>query len=193
MASGSLYGKFHETAEGVTTEKLNIETGEWLPEEKLTEETDAYFRNFCSRSILEFFQKKQEYENYIAEGKEEFITSSGEQFSKRREEAYIQRNFCSRSILEFFQKKQEYENYIAEGKEEFITSSGEQFSKRREEAYIQRNKKFGKDLLYEQGKIYGVLMPGRDYAAVLAEDGKECREEIMQQCLQRMVRKKKQS
>ena len=124
--SGILYGKFHETAEGVTTEKLNIETGEWLPEEKLTEETDAYFRNFCSRSILEFFQKKQEYENYIAEGKEEFITSSGEQFSKRREEAYIQ-----------------------------------------------RNKKFGKDLLYEQGKIYGVLMPGRDYTAVLAEDGKE--------------------
>lgn len=124
--SGILYGKFHETAEGVTTEKLNIETGEWLPEEKLTEETDAYFRNFCSRSILEFFQKKQEYENYIAEGKEEFITSSGEQFSKRREEAYIQ-----------------------------------------------RNKKFGKDLLYEQGKIYGVLMPGRDYTAVLAENGKE--------------------
>ena len=124
--SGILYGKFHETAEGVTTEKLNIETGEWLPEEKLTEETDAYFRNFCSRSILEFFQKKQEYENYIAEGKEEFITSSGEQFSKRREEAYIQ-----------------------------------------------RNKKFGKDLLYEQGKIYEVLMPGRDYTAVLAEDGKE--------------------
>lgn len=124
--SGILYGKFHETAEGVTTEKLNIETGEWLPEEKLTEETDEYFRNFCSRSILEFFQKKQEYENYIAEGKEEFITSSGEQFSKRREEAYIQ-----------------------------------------------RNKKFGKDLLYEQGKIYGVLMPGRDYTAVLAEDGKE--------------------
>ena len=124
--SGILYGKFHETAEGVTTEKLNIETGELLPEEKLTEETDAYFRNFCSRSILEFFQKKQEYENYIAEGKEEFITSSGEQFSKRREEAYIQ-----------------------------------------------RNKKFGKDLLYEQGKIYGVLMPGRDYTAVLAEDGKE--------------------
>lgn len=124
--SGILYGKFHETAEGVTTEKLNIETGEWIPEEKLTEETDAYFRNFCSRSILEFFQKKQEYENYIAEGKEEFITSSGEQFSKRREEAYIQ-----------------------------------------------RNKKFGKDLLYEQGKIYEVLMPGRDYTAVLAEDGKE--------------------
>ena len=124
--SGILYGKFHETAEGVTTEKLNIETGEWLPAEKLTEETDEYFRNFCSRSILEFFQKKQEYENYIAEGKEEFITSSGEKFSKRREEAYIQ-----------------------------------------------RNKKFGKDLLYEQGKIYGVLMPGRDYTAVLAEDGKE--------------------
>lgn len=124
--SGILYGKFHETAEGVTTEKLDIETGEWLPEEKLTEETDAYFRNFCSRSILEFFQKKQEYEKCIAEGAEEFITSSGEQFSKRREEAYIQ-----------------------------------------------RNKKFGKDLLYEQGKIYGVLMPGRDYTAVLAEDGKE--------------------
>lgn len=124
--SGILYGKFHETAEGVTTEKLNIETGEWLPAEKLTEETDAYFRNFCSRSILEFFQKKQEYEKCIAEGKEEFITSSGEQFSKRREEAYIQ-----------------------------------------------RNKKFGKDLLYEQGKIYGVLMPGRDYTAALAEDGKE--------------------
>lgn len=124
--SGILYGKFHETAEGVTTEKLNIETGEWLPAEKLTEETDAYFRNFCSRSILEFFQKKQEYEKCIAEGAEEFITSSGEQFSKRREEAYIQ-----------------------------------------------RNKKFGKDLLYEQGKIYGVLMPGRDYTAVLAEDSKE--------------------
>lgn len=124
--SGILYGKFHETAEGVTTEKLNIETGELLAEEKLTEETDAYFRNFCSRSILEFFQKKQEYEKCIAEGAEEFITSSGEQFSKRREEAYIQ-----------------------------------------------RNKKFGKDLLYEQGKIYGVLMPGRDYTAVLAEDGKE--------------------
>lgn len=124
--SGILYGKFHETAERVTTEKLDIETGEWLPEEKLTEETDAYFRNFCSRSILEFFQKKQEYEKCIAEGAEEFITSSGEQFSKRREEAYIQ-----------------------------------------------RNKKFGKDFLYEQGKIYGVLMPGRDYTAVLAEDGKE--------------------
>lgn len=124
--SGILYGAFHETAEGIMAERLDMETGEWIPAEKLTEKTDAYFRNFCSRSMIEIFENKQEYEKYIIAGTETFVTPAGEQFSKRREEAYIQ-----------------------------------------------RNKKFGKDLLYEHGKIYAVLMPGRDYTAVLVEKGKE--------------------
>lgn len=48
-----------------------------------------------------------------------------------------------------------------------VTASGEEFTKRRTEAYIQRNCKAAKDLFYEDGKIYALLMSARDYTAVL--------------------------
>ena len=82
---------------------------------------------------------------------------------------------CSRSISEFFKNKEEYEAGIQNGEPEFWTSGGERFTNRRKESYFQREQKFPKDLFYEDGKIYAVLMSGRDYAAVLVKDGLEDR------------------
>lgn len=101
---------------------------------------------------------------------------TGKWFSEREytkeEDVYFQK-FCSRSLLGFFEKKAEYEANIQEGKEEFVTADGERFTNRRKESYFQREQKFPKDLFYENGEIYAVLMSGRDYAAVLVKDGYE--------------------
>lgn len=126
--SGILYGKFYETSHGIELEKRDCMTGEWLCRVKYTKEEDSYFQQFCSRSLSEFFEKKEEYERKIQEGKEEFETIDGERFTNRRNESYFQ-----------------------------------------------RDKKFPKDLFYENGAIYAVLMSGRDYAAVLVKDGEEQR------------------
>ncbi len=124
--SGILYGKFYEFEDGVRVEKLDCMSGEWLPKSELTKEMDDYFRNFCSRSLAEFFERQEEYEEKIRKGEKEFVTSYGERFTNRREESYFQ-----------------------------------------------REQKFPKDLFYENGEIYAVLMSGRDYAAVLVKDGYE--------------------
>lgn len=126
--SGILYGRFYETDGGILAEQLDIAAGTWSEKKVLTEEVDGYFRGFCLRSMLEFFRNKAEYEEMIARNEKEAVTASGEEFTNRRREAYIQ-----------------------------------------------RRKKNGKDLFYENGSIYAVLMPGRDYAAVLVRDGYEDR------------------
>ena len=50
---------------------------------------------------------------------------------------------------------------------------GERFTNRRRESYIQRDKKFPMDLFYENGKIWAVLMSGRDYTGILVKEGME--------------------
>ena len=62
---------------------------------------------------------------------------------------------------------------IEKGAEHGVTASGEEYAKRRMEAYIQRNCKAAKDLFYEDGKIYALLMSARDYTAVLVREGCE--------------------
>lgn len=68
-----------------------------------------------------------------------------------------------------------------------VTASGEEFTKRRTEAYIQRNCKAAKDLFYEDGKIYALLMSARDYTAVLVRTpyGKKKGVEIFYRFVQR--------
>lgn len=68
-----------------------------------------------------------------------------------------------------------------------VTASGEEFTKRRTEAYIQRNCKAAKDLFYEDGKIYALLMSARDYTAVLVRTpyGKKKGVEIYYRFMQR--------
>ena len=80
---------------------------------------------------------------------------------------------CKRDILAFLQKKACYEGYIKAEPVRFVTADGEEYSNRRGEAYIQRHKKFPKDIFYENGEIYAVLMCARDYTAVLVKEGCE--------------------
>ena len=82
-----------------------------------------------------------------------------------KENEFLQK-LCSRSIAYLFEKKAAYEEKIAQKQETFILD-GARFTDRRGEAYIQRDKKFPTDLFYENGKIWAVLMSGRDYTAVL--------------------------
>lgn len=87
---------------------------------------------------------------------------------KEEENSFFQR-LCSRDIRGFFSKKERYEEEISRGKEGFVLN-GERFTRRREEAYVLRNRKFPLDLFYENGKIWAVLMSGRDYTGVLVKE-----------------------
>ena len=88
-----------------------------------------------------------------------------------KENVFLQK-LCSRSIAGFFEKKAAYEEKIAQEPEVF-TLDGERFTNRRSESYIQRDKKFPMDLFYENGKIWAVLMSGRDYTGILVKEGME--------------------
>ena len=124
--SGILYGRFYEEGQEVLVSKRDVMSGRWLSKERMSDEADAYFMQLCKRSLREFFRNKAEYEEFIEKGAEHGVTASGEEFTRRRQEACIQRN-C----------------------------------------------KAAKDLFYEDGKIYALLMSGRDYTAVLVRDGFE--------------------
>ena len=88
-----------------------------------------------------------------------------------KENVFLQK-LCSRSIAGFFEKKAACEEKIAQEPEVF-TLDGERFTNRRRESYIQRDKKFPMDLFYENGKIWAVLMSGRDYTGILVKEGME--------------------
>ena len=124
--SGILYGKFYEKEQGIFVSRRDVMSGRWLSMEPMSGKADKFFELLCKRSLQEFFNNKDEYEKMIEKGTEHEVTASGEEFSKRRSEAYIQRN-C----------------------------------------------KSAKDLFYEDGKIYALLMSARDYTAVLVRDGCE--------------------
>lgn len=78
---------------------------------------------------------------------------------------------CKRSLIDFFNNLEEYELGITAECSEFTTSSGEIFCRRDTDSYIQRQIKFPKDFLTEDGKIYAVLMSGRDFTGVLIKEG----------------------
>ena len=90
-----------------------------------------------------------------------------------RENEFLKK-LCSRSIAGFFERKAAYEEQISQKPEEFRLN-GERFTDRRGESYIQRDKKFPMDLFYKNGKIWAVLMSGRDYTGVLVKEGMEDR------------------
>ena len=89
--SGILYGKFYVKDNDIFVEKLDAAKGIWYPKETFTEESDDFFKKLCSRSLLDFFKNKKEYEEKISEGADEFTASSGETFSNRMNEVYFQR------------------------------------------------------------------------------------------------------
>lgn len=80
---------------------------------------------------------------------------------------------CGRSLLSFFAGQEEYEQLASENPKEFTTEKGEVFSLRRTGEYIQRHQKFPKDLFFQDGKIYAVMMSGRDTCAILVRKQKE--------------------
>ena len=124
--SGIAYGRFYEEEQGVFVSKRDAMSGRWLSKEPFGEEADEYFVQLCKRSLREFFSHIKEYEKMIVNGAAHEVTASGEEFTKRGTESYIQRN-C----------------------------------------------KAAKDLFYEDGQIYALLMSARDYTAVLVRDGCE--------------------
>ncbi len=90
--SGILYGRFYEEEQEVSVSRRDVMSGRWLLREPLGEEADEYFARLCKRSLREFFCHKKEYEKMIEKGAEHEVTASGEEFTRRRMEAYIQRN-----------------------------------------------------------------------------------------------------
>lgn len=74
--SGILYGKFYVKDNDIFVEKLDAAKGIWYPKETFTEESDDFFKKLCSRSLLDFFKNKKEYEEKISEGADEFTASS---------------------------------------------------------------------------------------------------------------------
>lgn len=131
--SGILYGKITEQPHELLVQKKDVFTATWSEPVPFTQDADTFFLQLCSRSVLDFFQNRAEYEVLL-----------------KNEPA------------------------------DFVTGNGEQYTNRRNEAYFQRHKKFPRDLFYENGSIYAVLMPGRDYAAVLVKKGLETKTVLKQ-------------
>jgi hypothetical protein len=73
----------------------------------LSGETEEYFAQLCKRSLGKFFRNKAEYEKMIERGAQHDTTASGEEFTKRRMEAYIQRN-CKAAKDLFYEDNQIY-------------------------------------------------------------------------------------
>lgn len=90
--SGILCGIFEETNDQIQVRKMDLMSGKLQEKEVFTEETDRYFMQFCSRSLMSFFRNKKEYEEMIQSGVKETTLSCGETFTRRRNEAYYQRN-----------------------------------------------------------------------------------------------------
>lgn len=105
--SGILYGRFYEEGEDVFVSKRDPMSGRWLSREPLSGETEEYFAQLCKRSLGKFFRNKAEYEKMIERGAQHDTTASGEEFTKRRMEAYIQRN-CKAAKDLFYEGNQIY-------------------------------------------------------------------------------------
>lgn len=91
----------------------------------------------------------------------------------KADEAYFE-ELCSRSLMGFFQNLEEYEEKAQGMPDFFATADGEEFSAR-SGGYFQRRKKFPKDLLFENGKVYVAVMSGRDSCGILVKRGMENR------------------
>lgn len=85
----------------------------------------------------------------------------------------IYKILCSRDIKGLLERICGYEEEVKAGGASFTAEGGEVYDLRRTDSYIQRNVKFPNDLFVKDGRIYAVLMPGRDFTAVLLEDGTE--------------------
>ena len=90
--SGILYGIITEKEEGLYVSTLNSMTGEYKEEVLFTEEADKFFYPFSRRKLLDFFWCKKECEEAIKASVDGFVTSTGAEYKKRKENSYIQRN-----------------------------------------------------------------------------------------------------
>ena len=90
--SGVLCGRFLEEESSLMVERLDEKTARWLPKAPLNQETDAFFRTLCNRSMLSFFRCREEYQQLMLNGPERFVTSEGQRFQARRGEVYFQRD-----------------------------------------------------------------------------------------------------
>lgn len=79
---------------------------------------------------------------------------------------------CSRSLKTILEKLDIYQT-VTDSHMDEITVDNEIFTKCRDGSYIQRIIKFPKKLVAQNGVLYGVLMSGRDYGAVLVKKGYE--------------------
>lgn len=92
----------------------------------------------------------------------------------------LYQKLSSRNPDELLGMMEELNAAVREGKDCFTTADGSSFSRSGEAvegicavSYLERNRKFVRDLLVKDGEVYAVLMPGRDYCAVLVQDGRE--------------------
>lgn len=130
--------------------------------------------NFYYSGIL--YSKICEEENGLFIEQLDFCTGDfKEKVPFTSEENKIFWTLCKRDILAFLQKRAMYEAWITEEPDRFVTENQEEYTNRKGTSYIQRHKKFPKDIFYENGQIYAVVMCARDYTAVLVKEGFEDR------------------
>ena len=89
--SGILYGIIKEKEDGLYVSCLDSMAGQYGEEIPFTEEADRFFYPFSRRKILDFFHMKEECEAAIKSCVDGFVTASGAEYKKRKNNSYIQR------------------------------------------------------------------------------------------------------
>ena len=89
--SGILYGIIKEKEDGLYVSCLDSMAGQYGEEIPFTEEADRFFYPFSRRKILDFFHMKGECEEAIKSCVDGFVTASGAEYKKRKNNSYIQR------------------------------------------------------------------------------------------------------
>lgn len=158
--SGILYGKIKEEKQGISLQKRIAESGAWTEWQTFTEAEDAEFAVLCSRSILDFFHKKEEYEQWIAKKPQSFTTEDQEIFSKRGEDSYIQRS--KKFPKDLFYDSDGIYSVVMSGRDYTAVLVKKGMEKRTvlsawEEVYPEKTEENGE---YQPGPVYGVTFLG---------------------------------
>ena len=89
--SGILYGVFQEDEDQLFLKKRNIQTAGLESARPAREEDWDFFQALCSRRLSFFFQERHSLEAAIEKEPDSFHMESGELFTRRRQDSYIQR------------------------------------------------------------------------------------------------------
>ena len=90
--SGILYAAFFEGEGELKARLLDPFSGQLGAEKIYEAEDDRFLSGLCGRSMMEFFSRKAQLEEAMAQKPEIFVTKDGRRFQNRRDEAYFERD-----------------------------------------------------------------------------------------------------